>query len=359
MGVRKNQALLTTVEKKAFLDAVLAQKDRPSKLHPASTSHSRYDDFVEVHLNAMDVMMETPPAPSWGHMAAAFGPWHRALLLEFERELQSVDPSVTIPYWDWTVDQSSSGSLWKPDFLGGNGVGADRRVADGPFAGQNGQWVINVTDSEGDADFLRRSLAADSTAEDLPDPSVQTQVLNVTPYDIAPWDDMLRDDQNNAQWRAFRIYLEIVLHNLVHRWVGGNMADMTSPNDPVFWLHHCNCDRLWAVWQVQHAGTAVYRPGSGGPTGHNLNDPMIFHAPGEPAPWTTVYRPADLLDHRTHGVAYDTDPPVAPPITPPVVPPEGEEEPPAAPPPHTHVHALPMFALPRDIPALERQLRER
>jgi tyrosinase len=34
------------------------------------------------------------------------------------------------------------------------------------------------------------------------------------------------------------------LHNRVHLWVGGNMALMTSPNDPVFFLHHCFVDKV-------------------------------------------------------------------------------------------------------------------
>ena len=42
------------------------------------------------------------------------------------------------------------------------------------------------------------------------------------------------------------------LHNRVHIWVGGDMGPGTSPNDPVFYLHHCNVDRLWALWQHAH-----------------------------------------------------------------------------------------------------------
>ena len=87
MNIRKNQSQLTAVERKAFVDAVLAMKHRPSRLHADAADRSRYDDFVEVHMNAMMVMMMDPPAPSWGHQAAAFGPWHRVLLMEFEREL--------------------------------------------------------------------------------------------------------------------------------------------------------------------------------------------------------------------------------------------------------------------------------
>ena len=38
-------------------------------------------------------------------------------------------------------------------------------------------------------------------------------------------------------------------HNRVHVWIGGSMLINTSPNDSVFFLHHCNVDRIWALWQ--------------------------------------------------------------------------------------------------------------
>ena len=49
-------------------------------------------------------------------------------------------------------------------------------------------------------------------------------------------------------------------HDLVHVYVGGQSPDQTIPGlmsvpalaalDPVFYLHHANIDRLWAVWNV-------------------------------------------------------------------------------------------------------------
>jgi tyrosinase len=52
--------------------------------------------------------------------------------------------------------------------------------------------------------------------------------------------------------------LEANPHNLVHGEVGGNAPDgetwglMSDPGlaalDPIFYLHHCNIDRLWAAW---------------------------------------------------------------------------------------------------------------
>lgn len=35
------------------------------------------------------------------------------------------------------------------------------------------------------------------------------------------------------------------------------MGTGSSPNDPAFFLHHCNVDRLWALWQEKF-GNASY-----------------------------------------------------------------------------------------------------
>jgi len=40
-------------------------------------------------------------------------------------------------------------------------------------------------------------------------------------------------------------------HNLIHGVVGGDMGGFQSPLDPLFWIHHCNIDRLWEVWLAQ------------------------------------------------------------------------------------------------------------
>jgi tyrosinase len=43
--------------------------------------------------------------------------------------------------------------------------------------------------------------------------------------------------------------LENSPHNGVHRELLGWMGDpKTAAQDPIFWLHHCNIDRIWAIW---------------------------------------------------------------------------------------------------------------
>ncbi len=52
----------------------------------------------------------------------------------------------------------------------------------------------------------------------------------------------------------------------------GTMTLNTSLNDPVFWLHHANIDRLWSQWEQIHG--EQYQPVSGGRHGQNLGDTM-------------------------------------------------------------------------------------
>ncbi|KAF4556805.1 Tyrosinase-like protein 7 [Elsinoe fawcettii] len=59
-------------------------------------------------------------------------------------------------------------------------------------------------------------------------------------------------------------------HNNIHNVTGTNMTDKTqdqltgnmtdlwsSSFDPIFWLHHVNIDRIWAIWQAIHPGSTI------------------------------------------------------------------------------------------------------
>ena len=290
MRVRKNVKFLSAAEKANFVNAVLALKTQPSVLHPGDSNLSRYDDYAEVHMNAMTA------SPGWAHRRPAFFPWHRVMLLAFENDLVAVDPSVTIPYWDWP---DSASSPFTNDLLGGDGDPADSdKVKTGPFAhdGPN-HWTIKVKDHSPDPEFLQRSFGTDSTAMALPSQGDVDTALVVDKYDSSPW----HDSSSGA-----RANVEITLHNLVHRWVAGTMGEMTSPNDPVFFLHHCNIDRLWAHWQRLHPGAAPYLPVSGASQGHNLTDPMIF-SDAAPEPWPGTWTPQSVIEHHVLGYRYDDE----------------------------------------------------
>jgi tyrosinase-like protein len=128
--------------------------------------------------------------------------------------------------------------------------------------------------------------------------------MQKTPYDSPPW---------KYTSDGFRTMVEYPIHNLVHRYVNGTMNLMASPNDPVFWLHHSNIDRLWGDWQRLHLTEAPYLPTQGGTLGHNLNDTLIFNT-DPPPPWAGSVTPAMLIDHHMLGYSYESDPPQVAPI---------------------------------------------
>ena len=136
--------------------------------------------------------------------------WHRAYLIAFERELRIIDPTLSIPYWDWDNDEGQLVGI--RDILG---LSSGRNL--GPLPGESP-----------DAD--RRVWF-----------SFQAQTLGYEQYlgDFFP----------------FTRELEGNMHNNGHGWVGGDMANIRiSPNDPIFWMHHAQIDRIWSVWQGNNPG---------------------------------------------------------------------------------------------------------
>lgn len=102
--------------------------------------------------------------------------------------------------------------------------------------------------------------------------------------------------------------LESNPHNTVHGLVGGYMGNAYLAGlDPIFWLHHCNIDRLWEAWMNTPGKTMVHDPlWLNGPA----NRSFIMPVPGDNAPGVTFtskdtlkggkfYRPYDDLSIGT------------------------------------------------------------
>lgn len=272
--VRKNQRTLTHQEKQDFVAAVKTLKN---KYHRGSTV-SIYDEYVTAHM-ALEFDM---------HRGPAFFPWHRALLRSFELELQAVNPNVTIPYWDFTVDRTPHASIWADNFMGGDGDPNDGdAVKTGPFA--RGQWTLIY-----DGPDLRRQFRLYS--QTLPRAEQVEKALRIPVYDSYPF------DTGSVLSESYRNYMQgwnwpngkTQMHNRVHAWVGGSMLEMTSPNDPVFFLAHAYFDLQWVRWQALYG---FDYPAEGAPPGQNLFDVM------QPFGIT----PADVLDHTDLGYSYDIE----------------------------------------------------
>ncbi|MBB4715122.1 tyrosinase [Streptomyces luteogriseus] len=236
---RKDVSTLTSTEKRRFVKAMLEVKRR-----------GEYDEFVRTHIEYYT--SDGEDGLRTAHMAPSFLPWHRQFLLDLEKALRRVDASVSVPYWDWTRDRTTTSAPWTADLLGGTGRRSDRRVMTGPFAYAEGNWTIKegVTDEE----FLTRDLGRPRDPIRLPTKAELERALKDPVYDASPWDSTAGKGFRNKLegWGSGRGSASWQNHNRVHRWVGGAMVGGASVNDPVFWLHHAFVDLVWSRWQRRH-----------------------------------------------------------------------------------------------------------
>lgn len=255
---------------------------------------SWWDLFVLWHYVAMELPTQGRGS-NRAHGGPVFLPWHRLFLLRLEQALQDVlgSPDFGLPYWDWARDRQLDSPLWDSNRLGAN----RGEVTEGAL----GQLRIRLTgrSSAGTGGFLEvheprpitRQAGLDPRFPELPTKAAVAACLEAGTYDEPSWDiDTTGGLRNRLEgWTPD----PPGLHNLVHVWVGGDMGPGTSPNDPVFYLNHCNVDRIWEAWMVRSGAGRTYAPdgsdGSASSPGHNLNDPMV-------ALLDEALTPAQILD---------------------------------------------------------------
>jgi hypothetical protein len=145
--------------------------------------------------------------PSWNtcHKAGDaffFLAWHRMYVYFFERILRakSGNPNLTLPYWNYQTN-----AVMPPDYR--SNVAGNTLYDASRNASMNGGGSLSA--------------------------SIMTSIENA--LDEVPYYDF-QSGINGP-------------HGSVHGAIGGNMSSVSSAaKDPVFWLHHCNIDRLWEEW---------------------------------------------------------------------------------------------------------------
>lgn len=202
--VRRDQATLSPTERSRFLDGITAL-----------IANGVYGDLVVSHAG------EDSSFPHLNHGFVApsnvsqqrFLPWHRVYLLRLEEALQQLDPRIFVPFWRGWADRSIP--VWLANFtpdvpLDGNGI--------------NGQPnPLPVTRAEIRARYPR--------------------LANVQ-FELRPTD-----------FTTMTLGLEGGSHGSVHVAVGGTMRNASIASaDVLFWMHHCEIDRLWYLWQEARQG---------------------------------------------------------------------------------------------------------
>jgi polyphenol oxidase len=192
-----------------------------------------------------------------------FFPWHRAFLYFHERILCKLlgDDTFALPYWDW---DSQGRQTFPPPY-------GDPNDPSNPLF-----------------DMLRSAKPGDAI-----DPSVvSTPIMNVA--------------MNSATTRLFlggsipgdSGNMENAPHGPVHIWTGditlqaanNDMGVLdTAAQDPVFFAHHGNIDRLWTVWLGLSAANQNFTRANW------LNNAWQFY--DENSVWTSI-KVSDVLDPR-------------------------------------------------------------
>lgn len=145
------------------------------------------------------------------HSTPYFLAWHRGYLHLFEKKLQALsnNSSFRLPFWDYYSSPDMPTEFTTPTMPNPSGSGTV----------SNPLYVAGRTN---------------------------TNVCNA--LSLAPFSNRLTNFQR-GQRNAFEPSIESRPHNQVHNTIGRPfMLGLQSPQDPIFWVHHSNIDRLWVAW---------------------------------------------------------------------------------------------------------------
>ena len=192
-------AVPTNTSKAAALNAIYGPNPSPEK-----TLANEMWNTCQAHFNAADEPF--------------FLPWHRLYVCFFEMIIRKVlnDPQFTLPYWNYSVP---AGYPLPKRFRMPNDP------LYGPLFRPNRRQPVNA----GQPIFTGAGSASD----------------------LNPAGSLALGNYN-----AFDQSIDQGIHGSVHVFVGNGQGMGAIPwaaNDPVFWMHHCNIDRLWASWDTNHS----------------------------------------------------------------------------------------------------------
>lgn len=153
-----------------------------------------------------------------------FLPWHRLYVMYFEAIVRNVSGrrDFTLPYWDYTTPASYS----IPDEF-------QSKFSSDPVFGTLFQQNRNVDN--------RVRYANINAGEPL------------NKYFTGRDNFLVLPDLRQPSYSSFCSQLDGNLHGSIHVFTGDrtNMGIVpTAAGDPVFWMHHCNIDRIWAAWNA-------------------------------------------------------------------------------------------------------------
>lgn len=181
-----------------------------------------------------------PETDDLGRRVDLFLPWHRAYLYNFEKLMQerlSDSEEIGVPWWDWRSDATIS-----------EGIPKSYSEDDGnPLL----KFHMNFTarDDQGQERVIDRDTSRHPKSPD--ELSRYKKRFHMQNSDIP-------DLYSLPDFSQFSERLRVGWHNAIHNWIGGDMGIVAfSAYDPIFWIHHCNIDRIWAIWQTRNGSDNI------------------------------------------------------------------------------------------------------
>lgn len=276
-----NRHTLTTIERKAYIDAELCMTKLPSRLANVNPAvRNLFDDMQAVH------QIQSGHIHSSGH----FLPFHRYHMWAHETLLrEACGYTGAQPWWEEQRDAGkfALSPIFSPNtgFGSATGTGESSCVVDGPFAGM----MLSV--GPGYSNELHcLSRKVNETA------SLMSEKVHV--------DACLKLPTFETAWPC----IENLPHRGGHNGVMGEMSNaVSSPGDPLFYLHHTYIDKLWWDWQSQDldsrltkiAGMTTSRKPATGWVLATLNDTLTLHG------LVRDMKISELMDIQSEVLCYD------------------------------------------------------
>jgi hypothetical protein len=171
------------------------------------------------------------------HGSFFFLSWHRMYLYYFDRILRAAagpgNPEFALPYWDYSVPaQRSLPDAFRNPATPNNPLYTSRRRASRNAGVPLPASATDDTQAMATINFASSQGSGQSFGGQTVDGPVH---------------------QTGPHGR-----LESQPHDVIHVSIGGQSGWMTDPDmaarDPIFWLHHCNIDRMWEHWRALGGG---------------------------------------------------------------------------------------------------------
>ncbi|EED13327.1 tyrosinase [Talaromyces stipitatus ATCC 10500] len=259
------------------------------------------------------------------HGSPIFPTWHRPYLALFEQRIWQFAQSIAnaypedqrqtyidaadtlrIPYWDWAVNPNMPESLVYQSIVINTPNG--QRTMDNPLYSYKFHPLPLGSDIPNDDPLAKYSETVRS-----PDPNTGQSRMDKVNSGMSSNSAWLTSStyQLLSSETNYTVFSNSVLqdrgdnynnlesiHDGVHALVGdgGHMTYFSmAAFDPIFWIHHCSIDRIFALWEVLNPnsyiepmadtyGTFVIETGSI----EDINTPLYpFHRSDEPNDWWT------------------------------------------------------------------------